>query len=275
MISLAGCGSSLPNLPENNLGIDTIADGAKAVKAKEQVARDTKLATLSANAAAEPGAAAKPGERQGQVTFATTLPTGQRASAANSSPARAASASAYLIGAQDVIEISVFKVPELSKSVQVADTGTVNLPLIGEVHVEGKTAQQVERILMQKYGAKYLRNPQITVYVKEFNSRRVTVNGAVKNPGVFAIRGRTTLISVLAMAGGMDESSHSTVVVFRPTKDGKRKIARFDVSAIEAGKAPDPVIQSGDQIIVGKSAIKAAFQGVTKALPLLRVFTFF
>ena len=70
----------------------------------------------------------------------------------------------------DVLDISVFQVPELTKSVQVADTGTINLPLIGEVVVAGKTAQQVERDLTTKLGAKYLQNPQVTVYVKEYNS---------------------------------------------------------------------------------------------------------
>ena len=86
----------------------------------------------------------------------------------------------YKIGAMDVLDISVFQVPELTKSVQVADTGTINLPLIGEVAVAGKTAQQVERDLTAKLGAKYLQNPQVTVYVKEYNSQQVTIQGADK-----------------------------------------------------------------------------------------------
>jgi polysaccharide biosynthesis/export protein len=85
---------------------------------------------------------------------------------------------AYKIGSQDVIEISVFKVPDLSRVVQVADDGKVNLPLIGDVMAAGKTAQDVERKLVKRYGQKYLKSPQVTVSVKEYNSQRVTVEGA-------------------------------------------------------------------------------------------------
>jgi polysaccharide export outer membrane protein len=93
------------------------------------------------------------------------------------------SSSAYKIGPLDVLDISVFKVAELSKSVQVADGGTINLPLVGEVPAAGKTAQEVETDLTAKLGAKYLQSPQVTVFVKEYNSQRVTVDGAVKKPG--------------------------------------------------------------------------------------------
>jgi polysaccharide biosynthesis/export protein len=96
---------------------------------------------------------------------------------------------AYKVGALDVLDISVFKAPELSKSVQVADSGTINLPLINDVQVVGRTAQEIERDIAAKLGANYLQKPQVTVYVKEYNSQRVTVEGAVKKPGVFPVRG--------------------------------------------------------------------------------------
>ena len=100
------------------------------------------------------------------------------------------------------MDVSVFKVPELSKSVQVADTGTINLPLVGEVPAAGKTAQEVEQDLTKKLGAKYLQNPQVTVFVKEYNSQRVTIEGAVKKPGVYPVRGKTSLLQFIAMAEG-------------------------------------------------------------------------
>ena len=110
---------------------------------------------------------------------------------------------AYKIGPLDVLDISVFQVPELTKSVQVTDSGTVNLPLVGEISVAGKSAQEVERDLTARLGAKYVKNPQVTVYVKEYNSQRVTITGAVKNPGVYPIKGNTSLVQVVAMAGGL------------------------------------------------------------------------
>ena len=113
--------------------------------------------------------------------------------------------SAYEIGPLDVLDISVFQVPDLTKSVQVSDTGTINLPLVGEIAVAGRTAQEVERDLTSRLGAKYLQNPQVTVYVKDYNSQRVTVTGAVSKPGVYPIKGRTSLMQVVAMAGGLGD----------------------------------------------------------------------
>jgi polysaccharide export outer membrane protein len=178
---------------------------------------------------------------------------------------------AYKIGPQDVLDISVFKVPELSTSVQVADTGTVNLALVGDVEAAGRTAQEVERDLVKQLGAKYLQRPQVRVFVKEYNSQRVTVEGAVKKPGVFPYRGRSTLLQTLAMAEGMNDLSDTNVVVFR-NLDGKRAAAKFDIADIRSGKTADPQIESGDVVVVSTNVMKETFQNVLKALPLAGVF---
>ena len=124
--------------------------------------------------------------------------------------------------------MAVFKVPDLSKTVQVGEDGTITYPLIGQVHAAGRTAHDLEVDLKQKLGEKYLRSPQINVLVKEYNSQRVTISGAVKTTGVYAIKGRTTLLQVIAMAGDIDGSTASgDIVVFR-TVDGQRSAARFD-----------------------------------------------
>jgi polysaccharide export outer membrane protein len=179
----------------------------------------------------------------------------------------------YKIGAMDVLDISVFQVPELTKSVQVADTGTINLPLVGEIAVVGKTAQQVERDLTARLGAKYLQNPQVTVYVKEYNSQQVTISGEIKKPGVFPLKGRTSLLQLIALAGGFEDDSDSTVLVLRES-NGKKSAATFDVSAIQKGRANDPALQSGDIVVAGKSAIKAGFNAILKALPVAGLFSF-
>ena len=179
----------------------------------------------------------------------------------------------YRIGALDVLDISVFQVPELTKTVQVADTGTINLPLIGEVAVAGKTAQQVERDLTTRLGAEYLQHPQVTVYVKEYNSQQVTIQGEIKKPGAFPLKGKTSLLQLIALAGGFEDNSDSTVLILRQT-NGKKSAATFDVSAIQKGRADDPLLQSGDNIIAGKSAIKAGFNAILKALPIAGLFSF-
>jgi polysaccharide biosynthesis/export protein len=174
---------------------------------------------------------------------------------------------AYEIGPLDVLDISVFQVPELTKTVQVADTGTVNLPLVGEIPVAGKTSQEVERDLTDRLGTKYIQNPQVTVYVKEYNSQSVTITGAVKSPGVYSIKGKASLLRVVAMAGGLSDISDSTVLVLRQS-DGKRWATKVDISAIQDGKAEDPALQSGDKLLAGTSAIKQAFNTILKGLPI-------
>lgn len=204
-----------------------------------------------------------------------TLPVARKELAKAAEPFAAAGTpgqAAYKIGPQDVLEISVFKVPELSRSVQVADVGTVNLPLVGEVQAAGRTARELEGDLAKQLGVKYLQSPQVTVYVKEFNSRRVTIDGAVKKPGVYPIRAKTTLVQFIAMAEGMTElADTSSVAVFRTT-NGTRAVAKFDMDDIRAGKAQDPVIAEGDVIVVNQSATKTAFHNFIKAFPLTSVF---
>jgi polysaccharide export outer membrane protein len=111
----------------------------------------------------------------------------------------------------------------------------------------------------------------VTVYVREYNSQRATVEGAVKKPGVYPIKGKTSLLQFIAMAEGLDQSSDSTAVVFRQA-NGKRTAGKFNIDAIRAGRANDPAIQQGDVIVVGASAIKAAFNNVLKILPVAGAF---
>lgn len=173
----------------------------------------------------------------------------------------------YKIGPQDVLEISVFKAPELSKTAQVAEAGTINLPLVGDVSAAGRTAAELERELEAKLGAKYLKSPQVTVYVKEFNSQRVTVEGAVKKPGVYPIHGRNSLLESIAMAEGLDrQTASSSVVVFRTT-NGVRSATRFDIDDIRSGRSDDPQVQQGDIIVVEDSTAKTAFQTFTNVAP--------
>jgi polysaccharide export outer membrane protein len=214
----------------------------------------------------------------GSVLTATPTgfaPTGAAAHSASASQAADVltsvakpGSSAYKIGPLDVVEVTVFKVPDLTKTAQVAEDGTINYPLIGDIQAAGRTAHDLERDLTAKLGAKYLRNPQVTVLVKEFNSQRVTVSGSVKTSGVYAIKGNTSLMQVIAMAGDVDNTTDSgNIVVFR-TINGQRSAARFDIDDIKAGKEADPQVEPGDVVVVDSSATKVALHNVLMALPL-------
>lgn len=136
----------------------------------------------------------------------------------------------------------------------------------------GKTSRDIEQDLTARLGAKYLQSPQVTVYVREYNSRRVTIEGSVKKPGVYPIRGKTTLVQFIAIAEGpSDVADTSSIVVFRNV-NGKRSAARFDLETIRNGSTEDPVIQDGDLIIVNDSMAKTTFQNIVKVLPLTNIF---
>jgi len=217
-------------------------------------------------------AGAKPAEDRFKVQDETQ---GSSAPAARSVPtSQSAGGNAYSLGPHDVIEISVFGVPELSGQLEVSDSGNIQLPLLGETRAAGHTVESLQRDLTAKLGADYLQNPQVRVTVKEFKSRIVTVSGHIKNPGVYPLTGDTTLLQIVAIAGGFQEASDSTVLVLRHT-GGKRMAARFDVSRIETGRAEDPLVQPGDTLIAGESAIKKTYQTFLKALPIAGAFALF
>jgi polysaccharide biosynthesis/export protein len=174
---------------------------------------------------------------------------------------------AYKIGPRDVLEVTVFKVPELSKVVQVSEDGTISYALVGEVPAGGRTARQVEQELTKRLGTKYLQNPQISVFVKEFNSQRVTIDGAIKKPGVYPIAGGMSLLQATATAGGFDVTADETVLLFRQ-KDGKRFAAKYDVSRIRTGREQDPQLEAGDVVIAPTSDIKEGMNTLFKVLPL-------
>lgn len=173
----------------------------------------------------------------------------------------------YKVGPIDVLDVTVFKTPELSKSVQVSEAGTINFPLIGELQVAGKTAREIEKDLSQRLGAKYLQNPQITVFVKEHNSQRVTIEGAVKKPGVYPIAGGLSLLQAMAQAGGFEDTADHTVALFRET-NGKRLAGRYDVAKIRDGQGEDIQLEAGDVIVVSTSDLKEGFGVIVKLLPL-------
>jgi polysaccharide biosynthesis/export protein len=110
----------------------------------------------------------------------------------------------YLIGPEDVITIDVFDVPDLSKfDAQVANDGTISVPLLGSVKAAGLTQAELRDELNKEWGEKYLNHPQVSLYLKDSKSRPVSVVGSVAKPGMIYLTSRRTLVEVLAMAGGL------------------------------------------------------------------------
>ena len=176
----------------------------------------------------------------------------------------------YRIGGTDLLSVSVFQVPDLSfAALRVDASGNIQMPLIGAVRAAGRTPNELSEDIRARLADRYLRNPQVTVTVTEAASQKVTVDGDVAAPGVFEMRGRTTLVQAIAMAKGPTPTADlNSVAIFR-TQGGQRMVAVFDLAAIRKGQAPDPEILPGDMVIVGLSRAKAIVGGALLALPAL------
>ncbi len=178
----------------------------------------------------------------------------------------------YRIAPLDTLAIKVFKMPDLSGEYEVDLTGQIAMPLIGNVKAVDVTTAQLSDRLKQRYGEKYLQNPDISVGVKSSTRASVTVDGSVGKSGGVAATPGMTLMQAIAQAGGVSENANPRrVAIFRQI-DGQRQAAAFDLTAIRRGEAPDPRIYPGDIVIVDGSQTKAMQRQLLNSLPILSIF---
>ena len=183
----------------------------------------------------------------------TALTTGFLTSAA-AQQQRAYGDSEFRLGPDDVIEVSVYQEKDLSTVVPVRPDGKISIPLIGEMPASGKTAIELQKEITQRY-SRFIAEPAVTVVVKEVNSPKVSVLGEVKNPGVYKIRDRATLLDVLAMAGGTTEyAKKDKIHVIRVDSAGAQQTIRIkldDQIRGKKGKNADPFfVQPHDKVWV-------------------------
>ena len=181
----------------------------------------------------------------------------------------------YRVGPFDKLTIDVFGSEELSnKEVQVDASGRITFPLVGTVEVAGKTPGEVGVALQDLFRGRFIKNPQVSVNLKEIVSQTVTIGGEVKKAGVYPIVGKMTLMTAIASAEGWtDISSRGDVVVFR-TVGGKDYAALYNVKAIQKGNYPDPEIYASDVVMVGDSQGRKIWKDVLGASPLLAPFIY-
>lgn len=181
----------------------------------------------------------------------------------------------YHLGVGDVVTVTVFNVDTLSGEKQIDAAGNLNMPLVGTISAVDKTAQELEKELTDKLGARYLRNPQVTVALKTAVARTVTVDGSVSQPGIYPVPDRTTLLKTIAMARGTAQGANpKKVVVFRQI-NGQRNAAAFDLTSIRDGIDPDPIIYANDIVIVDGKEINPAWVALLQTVPLVSLFTRF
>jgi polysaccharide export outer membrane protein len=166
----------------------------------------------------------------------------------------------YRIGADDLLEITLFDIQSKdgaprTVSARVSASGIVTLPLVGQVELAGRTAVEGEATLREAY-RRFIHEPQITVFIKEYRSYRVSVVGYVEKPGVFEVSGQRTLLEVLAMAGGLNDRAGKTVQISRRREDRlETLLVDLDRLAKEGDMRMNVAMHAGDVVNVPKAGV--------------------
>ena len=157
----------------------------------------------------------------------------------------------YTIGAQDVIDIAVWKEPELTRIVPVRPDGKISLPLLNDVQAAGLTPTQLAAQLTESL-KKYITNPQVTVIVSQINSQRFYVTGEVNRAGAYPLLPNMTLLQGLTSAGGFTQFANQKKIFLLRTENGKQVKYPFNYKDVISGKSPDQnvVLKAGDTIVV-------------------------
>jgi polysaccharide export outer membrane protein len=206
------------------------------------------------------------------------LPQGALASASTAPASVGAGAltpSGDVISPQDTLQVSVFQVDDLNRTVVVDSDGKISLPLIGIVQVAGKSTSVVADEIANKLRDGYVLSPQVSVLITASPSQHVTVEGQVEQPGVYPLSGHTTLLEAVAMARGVNAVADERRVAVIRVIDNRRAIAMYDLSAIRTGKSDDPEIRPNDVIVLEKSGAKSMFSNIRSIIPIVGIFRWF
>lgn len=181
-----------------------------------------------------------------------------------------ATARPYFIGAFDTVQVDVFGVEELSRrEIQADGSGHLSFPLAGTIDANGMTPEQLGHEIANRLRGRYIRDPQVTVNLTQAVSQVVTIDGEVREPGLYPVVGRMTLMRAIASAKGLTEFARlSEVVVFRNV--GQQHLAAlYNLGAIRAGRYADPEIFANDVVVVGDSPSRRLFHDILQASPLI------
>jgi len=178
----------------------------------------------------------------------------QQPAAAPAQPPTAAAATTpadYVIGPDDVLGIVFWELPNHGGDVVVRPDGKITLPLINDVQAAGLTPEQL-RAAVEKESAKFIREPDVTVVVKQINSRKVYVTGQVNKPGTYTLTTPTTVLQVLALAGGVNDFAKKDRIVVMRTENGRTSSHKFNYKDVIQGKKLDQNIplKPGDTVVV-------------------------
>ena len=157
----------------------------------------------------------------------------------------------YIIGPQDIIDISVWKEPDFSRSVPVRPDGKISLPLLNDVQAAGLTPAQLGAQITTNL-TKYVTNPQVTVIVSQINSQRIYILGEVARAGAYSLIPEMNVLQALSNAGGLTAFANSKKIYILRQDSGKQQKIYFNYKDVVSGKVPDQniALKAGDTIVV-------------------------
>ncbi|MGB9122172.1 MAG: polysaccharide biosynthesis/export family protein [Candidatus Angelobacter sp.] len=157
----------------------------------------------------------------------------------------------YVVGDSDIIRVNVWKEPEVSQTAVVRTDGNISLPLINEVKVSGMTPIQIQNMVAEKLKG-FLNNPQVTVTVIEIRSKRAFITGEVARPGTYSLNAQTTILQLIAQAGGFTPFAKKDSIVVLRTEDGRQSRLKFKYNEVVQGKKTDQniALHPGDTVVV-------------------------
>jgi len=163
----------------------------------------------------------------------------------------AADSDRYVIGAEDVLYIHVWREETVTKTVSVRMDGMISIPLVDEIQAAGFTPLQLKEKLTERL-KQFIENPNVTVVVMEANSFKVYISGQISKPGIYRLRSDTTLAQIISMAGGLNEWANQKKIIIIRKENGKEKRFTINYKKIVKGEDLDSniILKSGDTIIV-------------------------
>jgi polysaccharide export outer membrane protein len=225
-------------------GIGLCEPGSVGPMAAAKSVTDTTSSSLPANPSE------KPVDQANKLSAASAEHLAEKLSNAVSSE--------YIIGAEDVLEITVWRNVDLSKIAQVRPDGRISMPIIRDIMAVGKTPSQLAEEMTNKL-KEYVQNPVVAVSLKEVNSSNIFMLGEVARPGRYPLKSKTTLLQGITIAGGFTPiAARNQMVIFRFTESAtgmKRLTASYDDIVLRAGITENFELKSGDTVVVPSEAM--------------------
>jgi polysaccharide export outer membrane protein len=188
------------------------------------------------------------------LALGTGVPAQQPAAAAPPSapkPADAAVPTDYTIGPDDVLSVVFWRDAEMSAEVVVRPDGKISLPLLNDIQASGLTPADLKGVIEQQ-AKKFVESPSVSIVVKAIHSRKVFITGSVVHPGAYVLGGETTVLQLIAMAGGLTEYADSKNIIVARNQSGRPTTLKFNYKAFTSGKnlQANVVLKPGDTVVV-------------------------